>query len=120
MGSSTGTVLIVDDDKNCSESIRIVLEREGYEVKSAERVDAAMEALSTGKFDIVFCDYRMPDKTGIDLLREVRRQGCDIRVVMISAYFDPVAEQDAYELGAVRLIAKPLRRRELLEAASHF
>ena len=78
MGSSTGTVLIVDDDRNCSESIRAVLEREGYEVKSAERVDAAVEALSTGKFDMVFCDYRMPDKTRIDLLREVRSQRCDI------------------------------------------
>ena len=58
--------MIVDDDRDCLESIRAVLEREGYEVKSAERVDAAVEALSTGKFDIVFCDYRMPDKTRID------------------------------------------------------
>ena len=120
MGCSTGTVLIVDDDRNCSESIRAVLEREGYEVKSAERVDAAVEALSTGKFDIVFCDYRMPDKTGIDLLREVRSQGWDIPVVMISAYLDLIAEQDARALGAVRLINKPLRRREVLEAASHY
>ena len=67
MGSPTGTVLIVDDDRGCSESIRLVLERDGYEVESADHVDAAVEALSTGKFDIVFCDYRMPDKTGIDL-----------------------------------------------------
>src|SRR6516225_6993409 len=99
MGSPTRAVLIVDDDRDCSDSIRAVLERNGYDVESADRVDAAVEALSTGKFDIVFCDYRMPDKTGIDLLREVRSQGWDIRVVMISAYFDPVAEQDAYELG---------------------
>jgi DNA-binding NtrC family response regulator len=120
MVSSTGAVLIVDDDRNCSDSIRAVLERDGYEVESADHVDAAVEALSTGKFDIVFCDYRMPDKTGIDLLREVRRQGWDIPVVMISAHLDPVAEQDARALGAVRLINKPLRRREVLEAASHF
>ena len=120
MGSPTGTVLIVDDDRNCSESIRLVLERDGYEVESADHVDAAVEALSTGKFDIVFCDYRMPDKTGIDLLREVRRQGWEIPVVMISAHLDPIAEQDARILGAVRLINKPLRRREILEAASHF
>lgn len=113
-------MLIVDDDRDCLEFIRAVLEREGYEVKSAERVDAVVEALSTGKFDMVLCDYRMPDKTGIDLLREVRSQRCDIPVVMISAHFDPVAEHDAFELGAVRFIAKPLRRREVLEAASHF
>lgn len=75
MGSSTGAVLIVDDDRDCSDSIRAVLERSGYEVESADHVDAAVEALSTGKFDLVFCDYRMPHKSGIDLLREVRRQG---------------------------------------------
>jgi DNA-binding NtrC family response regulator len=120
MGSSTGVVLIVDDDRDCSESMRAVLERNGYDVESADHVDAAVEALSRGKFDIVFCDYRMPDKTGIDLLREVRRQGWKIPVVMISAHLDPVAEHDARSLGAVRLINKPLRRREILEAASHF
>jgi DNA-binding NtrC family response regulator len=120
MGSPTRAVLIVDDDRDCSDSIRAVLERNGYDVESADRVDAAVEALSTGKFDIVFCDYRMPDKTGIDLLREVRSQGWDIPVVMISAYLDLIAEQDARALGAVRFINKPLRRREVLEAASHY
>ena len=120
MGSPTKAVLIVDDDRDCSDSIRAVLERNGYEVESADRVDAAVEALSTGKFDIVFCDYRMPDKTGIDLLREVRSQGWDIPVVMISAHLDLIVEQDARALGAVRLINKPLRRREVLEAASHY
>jgi DNA-binding NtrC family response regulator len=120
MGSSTGAVLIIDDDRDCSDSIRAVLERNGYEVESADHVDAAVEALSTGKFDLVFCDYRMPEKTGIDLLREVRRQGWDVPVVMISAHLDPVAEQDARALGAARFINKPLRRREVLEAASHF
>lgn len=113
-------VLVVDDDRNCSDSIRAVLERNGYEVESADHVDTALEALSTGKFDLVFCDYRMPDKTGIDLLREVQRHDWHIPVVIITAHLDPIAEQDARELGAVRLIKKPIHRREVLEAASHF
>jgi DNA-binding response OmpR family regulator len=57
----------------------------------------------------------MPDKTGIDLLREIRREGWNVPVVMITAYVDAVTEARARELGLVDLMKKPVHRRELLD-----
>ena len=69
-----GSILIADDDKTCRDSIQKVLEREGHTVRTADSVDGALEALGASHFDLVVCDYRMPDKTGVDLLIELRRQ----------------------------------------------
>ena len=118
MSRGTGAVLVVDDDENCSESIRTVLERDGYCVESTNHVDSAMEALRNREFDLVFCDYRMPDKTGIDLLREVQHERLHVPVVMITAEVDVDVADRARELGVAELITKPVRRRALLEIAA--
>ena len=118
MNRGTGAVLVVDDDQNCSESIRTVLERDGYCVESTNHVDRAMEALRSRQFDLVFCDYRMPDKTGIDFLREVQHERLHVPVVMITAEVDLDVVNRARELGVAELITKPVRRRALLEIAA--
>ena len=113
-------ILVADDDKTCRDSIQRVLEREGYTVNVAGDVDGALKALSAAPFDLVVCDYRMPGKTGIDLLRELRRRHSAVPVLMISAYADAHTEAAARELGALELLRKPIRRRELLDRASKF
>jgi DNA-binding NtrC family response regulator len=118
MNRAAGAVLVVDDDLNCSESIRTVLERDGYCVESTNHVDTAMEALRNRQFDLVFCDYRMPDKTGIDLLREVQHERLRVPIVMITADADVDIADRARELGVADLITKPVRRRALLEVAA--
>src|SRR5205085_8879195 len=87
-----GSILVADDDKTCRDSIQKVLEREGHMVQTAESVDGALEALGTDHFDLVVCDYRMPGKTGIDLLIELRRRESLVPVLMISAYADALVE----------------------------
>src|SRR5215467_11866299 len=111
MRKAMGSILVADDDKTYRDSIRKVLEREGYHVESAPDVDGALEALRAIRFDLVVCDYRMPGKNGIDLPQEMRRQRQDVPVLMISAYADAATEARALELGAVDLIKKPIRRR---------
>ena len=113
-----GAVLVVDDDKNCSESFRSVLERDGYTVESADHVDTALKALRSRKFDLVLCDYRMPDKTGIDLLREVQHERLEVPVVMITADVDSCVADRARELGVADMMTKPVRRRDLLAIAA--
>jgi DNA-binding NtrC family response regulator len=81
-----GNILIADDDQNCRDSIQKVLEKEGHHVDTAENVDDALRALNAGRFDLVVCDYRMPGKTGMDLLMELRKKDCATPVLMISAY----------------------------------
>src|SRR5438105_2531552 len=105
-----GTILVADDDNTCRDSIQKVLEREGHTVQTAENVDDALQALGTGHFDLVVCDYRMPGKTGIDLLIELRRRVSPVPVLMISAYADAAVEDAILRLGALELMKKPIRR----------
>jgi two-component system nitrogen regulation response regulator GlnG len=109
-----GTILVADDDRTCRDSIQKVLEREGHTVQTAENVDTALEALGLNHFDLVVCDYRMPGKTGLDLLVELRRQHYAVPVLMISAYADASVEAAVLKLGALEVLKKPIRRQELI------
>jgi DNA-binding response OmpR family regulator len=110
-----GSILIADDDKTCRDSIKKVLEREGHTVQTAESVDRALETLGSNHFDLVVCDYRMPGKTGIDLLIELRRKESTVPVLMISAFADAMVEAAVKRLGALDVLKKPIRRQELVE-----
>src|SRR5262245_47324490 len=111
-------VLVTDDDKTCRDSIRKVLEREGYSVESAADVQGALEALRAWHFDLIVCDYRMPGQTGIDLLQELKRRRSEIPFLMVSAWADAATEARARELGASDLLTKPIRRSELVDLAA--
>jgi DNA-binding NtrC family response regulator len=113
-----GNILVADDDETCRESIQRVLEREGHTVHAAENVDGALEALGRHHFDLVVCDYRMPGKTGIDLLIELKRRQASVPVLMISAYADALAEKTIIQLGALEIMKKPIRRQELITRAA--
>jgi DNA-binding NtrC family response regulator len=111
-------VLVADDDRTCRDSIQRVLEREGYLVEAASDVDSALAAIHARPFDLIVCDYRMPGKNGIDLLSELKRSHSDVPVLMISAYADAATEERAMELGALELMRKPIRRKDLLDRAA--
>ena len=87
-------------------------------VHTADTVDSALAALPLHHFDLVVCDYRMPGKTGLDLLIELRRRHESVPVLMISAYADALAEQAIMQLGALELMKKPIRRQELVSRAA--
>jgi DNA-binding NtrC family response regulator len=110
-----GNILVADDDKNCRDSIQKVLERAGHTVQAAGDVDSALEALAMYHFDLVVCDYRMPGKTGIDLLLELKHTRTSVPVLMVSAYADAKIENAMLQLGAVELMKKPIRRKELID-----
>jgi DNA-binding response OmpR family regulator len=108
-------ILIADDDETCRCAIQKVLEREGHAVEAASDVDTALAALSGQTFDLIVCDYKMPGKTGLDLLTEIRKQQSGVPVLMISAYTDTETEIAVKELGALGLLRKPFRRHELID-----
>jgi len=108
-------ILIADDEEMCRDSIQKVLEKEGYLVESAENVDGVLLKLPERKFDLVVCDYRMPGKTGVDLLRELKERSESVPVIVMSAFFDGATETRAMAMGAVDLIKKPIARRDLVD-----
>jgi DNA-binding NtrC family response regulator len=113
-----GLILVADDDRMCRDSIQKTLEREGHTVEGAADVDSAMAAVGKQAFDLIVCDYRMPGKTGLDLLAELNEKGSQVPVLMISAYADANTEEAARQLGALELLRKPFRRQQLIRRAS--
>jgi len=112
------TILVTDDDTICRESILKTLERGGHTLEGASDVDEALQAVQRRRFDLIVCDYRMPGKTGLDLLIELKELGTQVPVLMVSAFADPQTEAAARRLGVVALLKKPFRRQQLLECAA--
>ena len=113
-----GNILVTDDDKACRESIQKVLEQQGHRVRATEDVDSALQELAAQHFDLVVCDYRMPGKTGIDLLVEMKHCGFSVPVLIVSASADVQTQAAILELGAIGFLKKPVRRQDLLNQAA--
>ena len=111
-------ILVVDDDSICRDSMRKILERGGHDVQVAPDVDSALNALNEQYFDLMVCDFRMPGKSGLDLLSELRHRNSIMPVVMVSAFADAETEGKSKRLGASALLRKPFRRQELLDETS--
>lgn len=114
-----GMILVADDDRTCRDSIQKTLERAGHTVEGAADVDSAIRAAGERAFDLIVCDYRMPGKTGLDLMAELNEIGSQVPVLMISAFADTHTEAEATRLGAQAILKKPFRRQELLDCAFH-
>ncbi|MBI4746601.1 MAG: response regulator, partial [Deltaproteobacteria bacterium] len=93
-------ILIVDDEKVLRFTLQEFLSEAGYETTGAHDYEDAMEKLASEQFDIIFTDIILGGKTGIDLLREVRKKGLTCPVVVITGFPDVETASEAVRLGA--------------------
>jgi two-component system, NtrC family, response regulator AtoC len=107
-------VLIIEDEKLIRWSLRQKLEGQGYEVNEAETGSEGLLALDEGIYDVILLDYKLPDMTGLEVLRALRGQDNDVVVIMITAYSTVESAVDAIKLGAYDYITKPFDMDELL------
>ena len=112
--SSVGSVLIVDDEAEIRESLRTLLELEGYEVETAENADEGTARLGERAFDLVLLDVALPDRNGLDVLIDVRAQDPQQPVIMITAYGTVENAVRAMQSGATNFIQKPWDNEKLL------
>jgi DNA-binding NtrC family response regulator len=102
------SVLLVDDDEAACRLLAEVLERDGYRVAAALSVDEALAKLEReGPFDAVLTDLRMPERSGLDLLRIVREREPDALVLVLTAFGDAAAAGEAIRAGAYDFVSKP-------------
>ena len=115
-GSVSATrVLVVDDDAGSRELLSEVLAANGYVVATAADGAAAREELSRdGGYQIVIADLRMPNGSGLDLLRELRGRDQRQDLILMSSFMTGIEKKQALELGARALLEKPFRLTELL------
>jgi two-component system response regulator PilR (NtrC family) len=103
----TPRVLVVDDERSMRELLAIVLKREGYDVVLAENGRSAVSALEAGPFDLLISDIKMPDMTGVEVLRAAKQLDPDILGIMITAFASTETAIEAMRLGACDYLSKP-------------
>ena len=107
-------IALVDDDKNILASVSMLLEQEGYHVRTFSDGAAALTALTTTPPDLAILDIKMPRMDGLELLRRLR-QGQDLPVIFLTSKDEEIDELMGLNAGADDYIRKPFSQRLLLE-----
>ncbi len=107
-------VLIVDDERAIRNSLGEILADEGYNVDKAEDGVIALDMIGKDRYDVIFCDIKMPNMDGIELLDKLMESGTDSPVVMISGHGDIETAVDCIKKGAFDFIQKPLDLNRIL------
>ena len=108
------SVLIVDDEASIRESLRMILEFEGYRVEEAATGIEALRIVRDRTPDAVRRDIRMPEMDGLEALRLMRERGYDMPVVVLSGHADVPTAVEATRRGAFDFFEKPLERDRVL------
>jgi two-component system nitrogen regulation response regulator NtrX len=112
--SYRASVLIVDDESAIRESLRMILEYEGYRVDEAGGGSQALAKVAERLPDAVILDIKMPEMDGLELLRAFRERGYEMPVLMISGHADINTAVEATRRGAFDFFEKPLQRERVL------
>ena len=107
-------ILVVDDERAIRNSLKEILSDEGYEVDTAEDGAAGFTLAERERYNIIFCDIKMPGMDGIEFLDKVMEAGMDSAVVMISGHGDIDTAVDCIKKGAFDFIQKPLDLNRIL------
>src|SRR5437867_2899529 len=100
-------ILVADDERSMRELLAIVLRREGYEVLLAESGRTAIDTLEREPVDLLISDIKMPDLTGVEVLRAAKQIDRDILGIMITAFASTETAVEAMRLGACDYLSKP-------------
>jgi len=109
-----GRVLVVDDEAEIRESLEALLNLEGYQVEQAANAAEGERKLETRAYDLVLLDLMMPEKSGMEMLRDVRERDKHTPIFMITAYGTVEAAVQAVKLGANDYLSKPWDNEKLL------
>ena len=107
-------ILVVDDEKYIRSSLCEILVDEGYEADSAENGKTALEMVSKEKYSVIFCDIKMPEMDGLQLLPQLLETDPEATVVMMSGHGDIDTAVECIKKGAFDFIQKPLDLNRIL------
>jgi two-component system response regulator HydG len=108
-------ILIIDDDTFMCQLLGKQLQNSGFNTEAAFSGSTGMELFKRQKFDLVLCDFRLPDSSGMDLLQQMHSLQPGLPVVIITAYADVRMAVKLMKLGASDYITKPVQQEELLD-----
>jgi len=107
-------ILIIDDERSIRNSLKEILADEGYDVDVAENGAQGCDMVEKEKYSVIFCDIKMPEMDGMEVLDRFAGMGIDAAVVMISGHGDIDTAVDCIKKGAFDFIQKPLDLNRIL------
>jgi nucleotide-binding universal stress UspA family protein/CheY-like chemotaxis protein len=110
-------VLVVDDDQEFRRSLTKIFQKAGFRVSAASSANHADELLENEKYSLIVLDLKMPGKSGMELLQEIKAKTPASKVIMVTAFGDASTLRQALAAGAAAFLNKPVKRKEILESA---
>ena len=107
-------LLVIDDERSIRNSLKEILADEGYEVDVAEDGATGCEMAEKEKYNAIFCDIKMPNMDGLEVLDRLNEEGVDSAVIMISGHGDIDTAVECIKKGAFDFIQKPLDLNRIL------
>ncbi|MGH7491902.1 MAG: response regulator [bacterium] len=110
-------ILVIDDDGEFRRSLTKIFQKAGFQVSAASSGYEAALLLKRERYPIVVMDLRMPGKSGIELLREIKVKSPASKVIVVTAGGDDADHCEAMAAGAFDYLRKPLKRQEIFASA---
>ncbi len=114
--ASLSKILLMEDETNVAKGLQMVLGEAGYEVDWAQTGQLALEMFRRKSYDLILADLLLPDIDGMEVIKEVRRQWPETRVIVITGYSTVASAVDALKLGAADYLQKPFTEDEIKAA----
>ena len=113
-------IIVVDDDKLILGTLKRLLRKEGFEVETAQNGFEALEKIKNTNFDLIITDIRMPDKDGIETIKEARKYLSEnnrelIPELIITGFANDQNRQEADKLKVASYLTKPFDLKDLLQ-----
>jgi two-component system response regulator PilR (NtrC family) len=118
MTENTPHIIVVDDELSMREVLELMLTKEGYRVTCAENGRNAIGLLEKDQYDLMLCDIRLGDLSGLDVLQASKKCNPDTVVILISAYATTETAVEAMNAGAYDYVPKPFDKDELMQTVA--
>ncbi|MBI3473706.1 MAG: response regulator [Candidatus Solibacter usitatus] len=101
----TGAILLVDDNRHGLVARKALLQEQGHSITTVSSGEEGLEALASGRFDLIITDFRMPKMNGIELIRHLKKTAPDLPVILLSGFVEALG-LDEKSTGADIVVAK--------------
>ncbi len=115
--SPTNKILIIDDELNLRRSLTLIMQRHGYQVASAGTGQEGLQLLEKEAYELVFLDIKLPDRSGMSILPEIRQRYPDLPVLILTAHATLETAIEAVRAGARDYLLKPIDPERILARA---
>jgi two-component system nitrogen regulation response regulator NtrX len=107
-------ILVIDDERSIRRALKEIFEFESYDVHEAENGKEGLDKIKNNSYDLVFCDIKMPEMDGIEVLEAVQKEKIDVPMIMISGHGNIETAVESIKKGAFDFIEKPLDLNRIL------